>query len=417
MDHAGVMSGPVERRWNRLGPLQWWWVAAAATLVVFLGLGVGWSLWSQSNGLAGAELVQAHADAIRTGLAAAAGTGAALALLLAVRRQRSTELALDLQADDLAQKEQVAAANAHDAAERRITDLYAKAVEQLGSDKAPVRLGGLHALERLAHGNESHRQTIVDVLCAYLRMPYTPNTRQIPRHVPDLPEVYGSLRDISPPAQEPDREEYEQREQERQVRQTAQRILASHLQPDRDSTGQPSNPRFWPNIDIDLTGAHLVDFSLGHCEVTTLQCNNTTFAGESVFRGLVCHLTLIQGAKFIGGPTSDTFMADFRGARFGFDAWFSYTAFAGQPRFHEDEFYSGAHFGGEASFKGAIFNNGARFDGASFEKDVDFTDARVRSSSNTERNWPDGWVESSQPEPIGESSAENASQWHKLVQQ
>jgi hypothetical protein len=60
--------------------------------------------------------------------------------LLAVRRQRSTELALDLQADDLAQKEQMAAAAAHDAAERRITDLYANAVEQLGSDKdAPCR--------------------------------------------------------------------------------------------------------------------------------------------------------------------------------------------------------------------------------------------------------------------------------------
>jgi hypothetical protein len=374
-------------------------------------------LWSQSNGLAGAELVQARADAIRTGLTAAAGTGAALALLLAVRRQRSTELALDLQADDLAQKEEVAAANAHDAAERRITDLYAKAVEQLGSEKAPVRLGGLHALERLAHDNESHRQTIVDVLCAYLRMPYTPNTRQIPRHVPDLPDVYGSSRDFPQPAQDSDREESEQREQELQVRQTVQRILASHLQPNRDSTGQSSNSKFWPNIDIDLTGAHLVDFSLGHCEVATLQCNDTTFAGESVFRGLVCNLTLIQGARFIGGPTSDTFMADFRGAQFRFDAWFSYTAFAGQSRFHEDEFYSGAHFGGEASFKGVIFNNGARFDGASFEKDVDFTDARVRSNGNAQRSWPDGWAESSQVEPIGGPFSENTSEWRKLVQQ
>jgi hypothetical protein len=37
-----------------------------------------------------------------------------------------------------------------DAVARRITELYGKAVEQLGSDKAPVRLGGLYALERLA---------------------------------------------------------------------------------------------------------------------------------------------------------------------------------------------------------------------------------------------------------------------------
>ena len=37
-----------------------------------------------------------------------------------------------------------------DATERRITELYTKAVEQLGSDKAPVRLGGLYALDRVS---------------------------------------------------------------------------------------------------------------------------------------------------------------------------------------------------------------------------------------------------------------------------
>jgi hypothetical protein len=43
-----------------------------------------------------------------------------------------------------------------------------------GSDKAPVRLAGLYALERLAQNNEYQRQTIVNVVCAYLRMPYQP---------------------------------------------------------------------------------------------------------------------------------------------------------------------------------------------------------------------------------------------------
>jgi hypothetical protein len=51
-------------------------------------------------------------------------------------------------------------------ARQRITDLYIKPVEQLGSDKAPVRLGGLYALERLAQGNPDQRQTIVNVPCA-----------------------------------------------------------------------------------------------------------------------------------------------------------------------------------------------------------------------------------------------------------
>ena len=48
------------------------------------------------------------------------------------------------------------------------------AVEQLGSDKAQVRFGGLNALERLAQDNPAHRQAIVNVICSYLRMPFSP---------------------------------------------------------------------------------------------------------------------------------------------------------------------------------------------------------------------------------------------------
>jgi hypothetical protein len=61
-----------------------------------------------------------------------------------------------------------------DATERRVTELYTKAADQLGSDKAPVRLAGLYALERLAQDSPGQRQTIVNVICAYLQMPYTP---------------------------------------------------------------------------------------------------------------------------------------------------------------------------------------------------------------------------------------------------
>ena len=60
-----------------------------------------------------------------------------------------------------------------DATERRITELYANAVAQLVSDEAPVRSGGLYALERLAQDCPERRQVIVNVICAYLRMPFS----------------------------------------------------------------------------------------------------------------------------------------------------------------------------------------------------------------------------------------------------
>jgi hypothetical protein len=56
----------------------------------------------------------------------------------------------------------------------QVTDRYTRAVEQLGHEKAPVRLGALYSLEHLAQDNPEYRQTVVDVVCAYLRMPYTP---------------------------------------------------------------------------------------------------------------------------------------------------------------------------------------------------------------------------------------------------
>src|SRR5205823_15025391 len=109
---------------------------------------------------------QIQLDTIRTAGTLVVGTGGAVALLLTARRQRYTELTL-VHTD-------------RDVTERRITELYTKAADQLGSDKAPVRLAGLYALERLAQNNPTQRQTIVNLLCAYLRMPYDPSTEPPP---------------------------------------------------------------------------------------------------------------------------------------------------------------------------------------------------------------------------------------------
>src|SRR5664280_1008352 len=48
-------------------------------------------------------------------------------------------------------------------------DRYTKAVEQLGSDKIEVRLGGIYALERLMRDSSTDQPTIVEVLAAYIR--------------------------------------------------------------------------------------------------------------------------------------------------------------------------------------------------------------------------------------------------------
>ncbi|WP_103353043.1 pentapeptide repeat-containing protein [Amycolatopsis sp. CA-128772] len=121
--------------------------AVAAVTGVLLWVFLAWS---------GRPDAPVRIDAVKT--AFGVGAGGAFALWLATRRQRTLELQL--------------AETTLDLEERRVTELYTKSVEQLGSDKAPVRLGGLYALERLGQDNPKHRQSIVNVLCAYLRMPF-----------------------------------------------------------------------------------------------------------------------------------------------------------------------------------------------------------------------------------------------------
>jgi hypothetical protein len=184
----------------------------------------------------------------------------------------------------------VATDTRHDAAERRITELYTKAADQLGSAKAPVRLAGLYALERLAQGNPTHRQTIVDVICAYLWMPFT-----LPRsEAPDSPRVETgdghqgadtpttdpaghpapSPSDTSPtdPAPEPTTADRRtagtliaaaEAREETQVRLTAQRVLGAHLCRPADTSPEqatvlPAEHPFWPDLHLGLTDAALI---------------------------------------------------------------------------------------------------------------------------------------------------------------
>src|SRR5215471_19249920 len=59
---------------------------------------------------------------------------------------------------------------------RTLNERFATAADRLGSDKPPaVRLAGVYAMEGLADDWVENRQTCIDVLCAYLRMPYEPD--------------------------------------------------------------------------------------------------------------------------------------------------------------------------------------------------------------------------------------------------
>jgi Pentapeptide repeats (8 copies) len=60
--------------------------------------------------------------------------------------------------------------------EGHLTDRYTAAVEQLGSDKIEVRLGGLYALGRLMRDSPGDQPSIMDVVTAYIRQHAPPRS-------------------------------------------------------------------------------------------------------------------------------------------------------------------------------------------------------------------------------------------------
>ena len=314
----------------------------------------------------GTDLANARLDAIRTGLAAAGGAGAAVGLMLAFRRQYHQEIATDL--------------TGRDATGRRITELYTKAVEQLGNDNAPVRLGGLYALERLAQDNPAHRQTIVNVICAYLRMPFSP-TPPTGKPEPEATEDAGEPATATEAKTDGIGDTWQQ---ERQVRLTAQRILAEHLRDDRakeQRSTEPPSPRFWPGIRLDLVAATLIDFDLMNGVVAAADFDTATFSGDAGFGGATFSLEAgFDRATFNGH------------AVFG-EATFNGYAMFGRVTFNGNAVFGGATFNGGAGFIGATFGGAASFDRATFSGGEDYLsfDQSGVTRPDAEHVWPVGW--------------------------
>lgn len=338
---AHLAAGPTYYKVLSRAAIVW-----AAVVLVSAGVGLAvWLLLAFGDGEHASQL-----DAIKTAGTFVAGGGAAAALALSARRQQVSELALNQKYEDQLAAERAAAAAERDAESRRITELYTKAVEQLGSPQAPVRLGGIHALARVAQDNPGQRQTIVDVLCAYLRMPY-----DLPAH-PPRSDVTNREDEVA----------WQHRVQERQVRLTAQRVLASHLR---------SGPEFWDDIDLDLTDAALDNVDFSDCHVRNALFIRTRFMDGGQF----------TGAWFRGDArfTDAEFAGDVRfgSARFGGGAWFVGARFAGDVWFRGVEFvddarFTDARFGGDARFVAARFGGDSRFNKTEFSGDALFNESR-----------------------------------------
>lgn len=259
-------------------------VAVVALLGVVLFVAVAFLLWA-ALGFAPLDAATRF-NLVKLALSVVAGIGGVLALVVAYRRQRLNEAA--------EQRERT----------KLFNERFVSASAQLGHESPAVRLAGVYAVAGLADDWPEQRQTCIDVLCAYLRMPYEPASSDW--HHDDETEIRLSLTGV----------------------------IRDHL---RDGAAVS-----WRGHDFDFTRAVLrgADFSGAEFIGGKVSFSLTRFApgGWTAFdrARFVCEVSF-GGAEFLGGRVT------FDGANFE----------AGKLRFDGAEFT-----GGRVSFRGARFTGG-----------------------------------------------------------
>lgn len=291
------------RRRERLG-LRLWNVGLVLSLTFVTTIAIAAAVFFAGWDLLGAQGLKEERrltsktlfDLVKLSFGVVAGAGALVALVVAYRRQRADE--------DGALRE----------ATRLHTERFTTAVSQLGEESAAVRLGGVHALAGLADDAPTRdlRQTCIDVLCAYLRLPYAAGNA-LPLHDAEAQHAYLALRE---------------------VRHTVIRLVRDHLRLSLD------HPHSWRGHDLDFTGIVFDGGDFGGAEFSG---GTVDFGGAVFSSGTVS----FRGAEFSGGRVSFC-GAEFSGAEVGFvQGRFS----GGTVDFRAAEFSDG-----RVTFGGAVFS-------------------------------------------------------------
>ena len=217
-------------------------IVRLSVTTILVGLGIAFLLTILLARIGGLEVSTTdYFEAIRLALTIVGGSGAAVALVVALRKQYYYEIEL---------QDRMYGPTHFAEVERIFRERYADASEQLGSDNTAVRLAGVYSMIALANDWPGQRQQCIDVLCAILRQ-----------------DPSGKMEDVV-------------------LRTSLLREIA------RNVFGNDGQPGPWSSLEFDFTNAFLpgVDF------------RGTYFAKPLWFRGSkFVGATILDGASFPGG--------------------------------------------------------------------------------------------------------------------
>ena len=247
-------------------------------------------------------------------------------------------------------------------AERR--ERYTKAVEQLGSKEAPVRIGGVYTLvglvdEWLEEENLSEYerfkegQVIINNLCAYIRSPFT-----LTSYYDELSEDAPSLEGIYKDKKEEFYVDKAILDSEADVRLSIIKEIHDRIQgPDKNTPGA------WSDFEYDFSGStffYPIDLTKSYY-AKPINFSGSTYEGGAYFSG-----STYQGE------------ADFRESTYEKNVIFS--TFASRSTYEGGAYFSGSTYQGEAYFSGSTYQGWADFGESTYEKNVIFSTFASRST-------------------------------------
>ena len=254
-------------------------------------------------------------------------------------------------------------------AERR--ERYTKAVEQLGSKEAPVRMGGVYTLvglvdewleEKSLSDDERFKegQVIINNLCAYIRSPFT-----LTSYYDELSEDAPSLDGIYKDKKEEFYIDKAILDSEADVRLSIIKEIHDRIQgPDKNTPGA------WSDFEYDFSGStffYPIDLTNSYY-AKPINFSGSTYQSRADFSGS----TYQSRADF----SSSTYQsrADFSGSTYQSRADFSSSTYQSRADF------SGSTYEGEANFSSSTYEGEANFSDSTYEKDVTFSTPIFRST-------------------------------------
>ena len=255
-------------------------------------------------------------------------------------------------------------------AERR--ERYTKAVEQLGSKEASVRMGGVYTLvglvdEWLEEENLSENkrlkegQVIINNLCAYIRSPFTLATRysELKANSPTFNGVYEDNQQKF----YKDKSEFKA---EADVRLGIIKEIHSRLRGAKINT-----PGEWSNFEYDFSGStffYPVDFTESYY-TKPVNFSRSSYHGRANFRG-----STYQDEADFSSSTYHFFLTEFSGSTYQSWVTFSHSTYQGQT------YFSHSTYQGRANFNGSTYQGRANFGNSIYKEKVIFSAPILRST-------------------------------------